>query len=378
MISGLPDAKGVVADLGGGSLELVGVDDGDLDNIVSLPLGPLRLTASFGDNREEITGHVDAELQALGWLDVAAAGRTIYAVGGAWRALARLHMEQTGYPLRVIHNYRMGGREAADFCRVVSRLSQASLSRIAVVPRGRVATLSVAAMVLQRLIRISQPDEIVFSALGIREGSQYDALDASVRKEDPLLVACRQLATREARFSGTGDELFDWVSPLFPDESAVERRLRHAACLIADIGWHEHPDYRAEQVYFRILRLQLLALTHEEKTQVALAVYRRYGGSMKDETLRVADALLGEKEFTWARRLGAALRLAETLTGGNADLLNGARLKHDGERLILTLTDGHEDLYGRAIGSRFGALARYFGVAGEVRGTGLHDTFAAG
>ena len=31
------------------------------------------------------------------------------------------------------------------------------------------------------------------------------------------------------------------------EETGEERRLRHAACLLADIGWRAHPDYRGEQ-----------------------------------------------------------------------------------------------------------------------------------
>lgn len=373
VISGLPDASGVVADLGGGSLELVAVANGSMSNHISLPLGPLRLAATIGEDREDIAAHVDKQLGKLDWLAEAASDGTIYIVGGAWRALARLHMEQTGYPLRVIHNYRMGGRDAAEFCGVVAGLGVASLARIDAIPRARVPTLPAAATVLERLIDKSGAGQIVFSAFGIREGSQFDALDAGTRDTDPLIIACRQLADREARVSGSGDELFEWVSPLFPDENEADRRLRHAACLLADIGWHEHPDYRAEQVYFRILRLQLLALSHEARAQIALAVYRRYGGSSKADTLRVADALLDDGQFTWGRRLGAALRLAETLTGGNAALLDDARLVWDSGLLVLELENGHADLYGDVIRNRFGALARHFGVEGEIRGKGLQE-----
>ena len=373
VISGLPEAHGVAADLGGGSLELAAVSAGEVGEHGSLPLGPLRLAATLGEDNGGLADHIDEVLSTFPWIRGAVDGGAIYAVGGAWRALARLHMVQTKYPLRVIHNYRMTGRETFDFCELVAGLGAESLSRISAVPRARVSTLPIAATVLARLIRTSKAEQVVFSANGIREGSQFDALDEETRAPDPLIVACEHLAARESRALGSGTALFDWVDPLFVGEKENLRRLRRAACLLADIGWHEHPDYRAEQVYFRILRLPLLALSHAEKTKIALAVYRRYTGAKGGATLRVANALLTPEDVDWSRRLGAALRLAETLTGGSAVLLEGVGLKLKSQQLTLTLAPGHADLFGDLVSSRFAALAKLFGVSGVIKGDGLRE-----
>lgn len=371
VLCGLPDARGMVADLGGGSLEVAALSKGKMGDFATLPLGPLRLLATVGDDRNKISDTVGAALQEIDWMDRSVKDGSIYIVGGAWRALARLHMVQTGYPLRVIHNYRINGREAAEFCDVVAGLGVSTLSRIDVVPKARANTLPIAASVLRRLIKESKAGQIVFSALGIREGRVFDMLDDAAKAEDPLIVACEEVADRENRFPGAGEAVFDWVSPLFDGESPADQRLRRAACLLGDIGWHEHPDYRAEQVYFRILRLPLLALTHSEKTRIALAVYRRYGGSMNDQALRTAEALLSEEDTLWSRRLGAALRLAETLTAGNADLLDGAQLKLAGDSLTLKMKNGHGALVGDVVRSRFATLARQFDREPKFEGKGL-------
>ena len=196
-------------------------------------------------------------------------------------------------------------------------------------------------------------------------------LDDRAKSEDPLIVASEDVASRESRFAGVGDAMFDWVAPLFPDESATENRLRRAACLLGDIGWHEHPDYRAEQVYFRILRLPLLGVTHVDRTRIALAVYRRYGGRMNDQALRTAEALLSESDIQWSRRLGAALRLAETLTAGNVRLLDGVALKLSDETLTLKLKDGNAALVGDVVRTRFKTLARQFAREPQITGKGL-------
>ena len=356
VICGMPDADGIGADLGGGSLELATLDNGVFGTGHSLPLGHLRLLTDLGSKRGALSKRIDDVLQSADWLPNIA-GRRFYAIGGAWRAIARLHMIQSGYPLRVIHNYTLRADRAAEFCQVVAGLSKASLPLTEVVPAQRAAAMPVSAMVLQRLINILAPREIVFSALGIREGVLFDRLSESDKADDPLLLACREFAAREGRFAGSGDHLSDWVAPLFPGEDDAARRLRIAVCLLADIGWYEHPHYRAEQVYFRILRLPLIAISHVEKAKVSLAVYRRYGGNMDDHALRAVNALLGPDDILWSRTLGDALRLAETLSGGKSELLAGSRLRLSKQRLTLQVAPAAADLLSGVVRNRLSQLA---------------------
>jgi exopolyphosphatase/guanosine-5'-triphosphate,3'-diphosphate pyrophosphatase len=353
---GFPDADGIGGDLGGGSLELATLDKGVFGTGHSLPLGHLRLLTDLGAKQKALSKRIDDVLGSADWLHEIA-GRRFYAIGGAWRSIARLHMIQAGYPLRVIHNYTLRADRAAEFCQVIAGLSKASLPLTEAVPSQRAAALPVSAMVLQRLIKILSPKEVVFSALGIREGVLFDRLSEDEKEADPLLLACRDIATRETRFGGGGNRMSEWVAPLFTDETDAARRLRIAVCLLADIGWHEHPDYRAEQVYFRILRLPLIAISHIDKAKLALAVYRRYGGSMDDHALRAVNTLLDPDDIQWSRTLGDALRLAETLSGGKAELLAGSRLQLGERRLTLQIDKAMADLVSDVVRTRLSRLA---------------------
>ncbi|MFT5181616.1 MAG: exopolyphosphatase/guanosine-5'-triphosphate,3'-diphosphate pyrophosphatase [Alphaproteobacteria bacterium] len=356
VVCGMPDADGIGGDLGGGSLELATLDGGVFGTGHSLPLGHLRLLTDLGSKQRALSTRIDDVLQSADWLP-RIAGRRFYAIGGAWRAIARLHMIQSGYPLRVIHGYTLRADRAAEFCQVIAGLSKASLPLTAAVPAQRAAAMPVSAMVLQKLIRKLGPREIVFSALGIREGVLFDRLGKAEKARDPLLLACRDIANRESRFAPGGDSLSEWVAPLFPDEDDAVRRLRIAVCLLADIGWHENPDYRAEQVYFRILRLPLIAITHAEKAKLALAVYRRYGGNMDDHGLRAVNTLLEPGDILWSRTVGDALRLAETLTGGKAALLAGSQLRLGNQRLTLQIDPSTADLVSEVVRNRLSQLA---------------------
>lgn len=364
VVAGIPDAHGVAADLGGGSLELAALDDGAVGDVVSLPLGTLRL-AGLGAKPKAAKRAVDDQLAESGWL--AGRGGTLFAVGGAWRALARLYMVQTRYPLRMIHQFELDAATATAFCDEVIAQDPAALDG-ADVPRRRIRSLPAAATVLRQLILAMKSKAVVFSANGIREGFLFDQLERPARSEDPLLAGCRWLAMRENRFGDTGMSLDAWIAPLFADDDAAAVRLRRAVCLIADVGWHEHPDYRSEQAFYRILRLPLRGIRHQERAAVALAVYTRYGGRSKDHSLRAVEQLLDEAGHRRARAIGVALRLAETLSGGLTELLADMPLAVEDGAVKLRMASGRSALDGEVVQRRLDELGHL--VSGQEISSG--------
>ena len=357
IICGTPDADGITGDLGGGSLELARVDKGIFKSGGSLPLGHLRLLSDLGSRKVPLKRRIDNIIEETPWLSDMNGFRFFYAFGGAWRAIARLHIAQSGYPLRVVHNYSMKADIALDFCQVIGGLSQASLPLDESISSQRAASLPVSALIMHRLIRELSPHEIIFSALGIREGILFERLKKSEQTSDPLIIACHDIAIRESRFIPGSNKLFNWVDPLFFEEGSEMKRLRLSVCLLADIGWHEHPDYRAEQVFFRILRLPLIAVTHEEKAALALAVYRRYGGNMESKSLSVINKLLDKNHIDWSIKLGNAIRLAETLSGGQLDLLDGSNLRASNKKVHLKVDRSISSLVSDVVRNRLAQLA---------------------
>lgn len=367
VLAGIPGADGVVGDLGGGSVELVPVDGGagraTIGAGVSLPLGPLRL-AELGDNRKAIAETIERAVGEAGVLR-AAAGKSFYLVGGAWRAIARLHMEQAHYPLHIIHQYTLPRAQADGFLDLVSRLSRRSLEQITTINRKRLEVVPLAAQILRRLIAVGRPDQIVFSAFGLREGYATELLSAEQRS-DPLIAACRGIAESQSRSRGDGDRLQLWTAPLFPGLPAAARRLHRAVCWLSDIAWTEHPDYRAEHAFLRSLRMPVGALDHAERVFIAAALHTRYGGP-PDDPIRVATLpLIDDRAAGEARALGLALRLAYTLCGGALDLLSDVRLVREGDALFLELPAPSGVLLGEAVQRRLDALGRALGLGSRA------------
>lgn len=357
VLSGIPEADGLMGDLGGGSVELVRVGGGETGSHVTLPLGPLRLVDASDGSIPKARKLIDKELAGLPWL-AEAKGKRFYPVGGAWRTLARVHMAQSGYPLHVIHQYTIRAKPMLDFTRFISHLGPSTLRKTPGVSRQRIDIVPYAAYLLQRLVELTGVQDVVFSAFGLREGCLYDRLPPEDRRIDPLLSACRWEAVRIGRATADGEFLFNWMSPLFPGEPERQKRLRLAACHLADIGWSEHPDYRAEMVFDRILRHSTVGTDHPGRVFMALCVASRHT-MMKKETIREeAGTLLRDEDEVTARVVGMAMRLGYTFSGGVISLLAQMRLRRDANKVTLSLPEHADILVGDVVERRFQALAR--------------------
>jgi len=262
-------------------------------------------------------------------------------VGGAWRALARICIAQTQQALSVLDNFALEVREALRIVELVASQSRKSLEKVPGLARKRVLGLPLAAMVLERVLRRVEPRRVVFSVYGMREGQFFKHLPEKLRREDPLLAVCRQLAQIGSRFPEHGDELMAWMAPLFPRENRHLARIRHAACLVSDAFWNDHPDYRAEQAFLRILRLPFIGVGHADRAAIALTVFIRYLGDEEHPQVARATALLDDAALRRCRVTGSALRLAHTLSGGAPNLLRLTRLRIDGRDMVLDVPAGN-------------------------------------
>jgi exopolyphosphatase/guanosine-5'-triphosphate,3'-diphosphate pyrophosphatase len=365
VVSGFHRPDGMVGDLGGGSLELVDVQGSRIRPGTTLPLGGLALQDRSDKSVKKAEKIVKGAFDGLKLLK-AGEGRNFYAVGGTWRALAQLHMAQTGYPLHMMHGYVIRAKEALEFCRLVSRVNPETLSQIEVVNAARRPLLPYAALVLEHIVRKAEPRDVVFSALGVREGLLYSLLGPEERKKDALLAAAHELNLLRSRSPQHGEELIEWTDVFMAssgiNETAEEKRLRHAACLLADIGWRAHPDYRGEQSLNVIAHAAFVGIDHPGRAYIALAIFFRHVGLLHDEELspRLRE-LASTRTLDRARVLGAALRVAYMVSASQPGALPRTPLKVERHRLVLRLEGDTAALAGERVSSRLKQLARLVG-----------------
>jgi exopolyphosphatase/guanosine-5'-triphosphate,3'-diphosphate pyrophosphatase len=358
VLSGIPDADGVVGDLGGGSLELVRVVAGTVTDRISFPLGVLRLGAIRAQGRGVLDRLVARLIEESGWRG-RGKGLPFYLVGGSWRALARLDMHRTRYPLPVVHQYPIPLARVSELRQIIAEIPRAELKTIPDMSGVRAAALPDATALLESVLRHLGSSGTVVSAYGLREGLLFQRLSPEQRREDPLIAAARDEGERLGRFPEHGDLLDGWIAPLFGDDPPALSRLRHAACLLADVGWRANPEFRAERGMEIALHGNWVAIDAAGRAVLAQALYTSLGGGLNcPEPL---DSLADAASLECARRWGLAMRLGQRLSGGVAAPLKRSHIGIEDGTLALCLAPEDESLYGEPVEKRHKALAAAFG-----------------
>ncbi len=355
VLLGWPDARGLVCDIGGSSMELAQVGNGQVGRRVTSALGPLKLQNIKG-GKKAIKAHI-AEIMGDLQAEMGDDHKRLFLVGGSWRAIARLDMERRGYPLHVLHEYRMTPKSVRATLNWIADNDIDELRARTATSHARMVLVPLAAEVLRQLIRTFRPKEIAVSSYGIREGMLYEQMPEHARKRDPLIEACRFAESKDARRPGFGRALNRFLEPLFKGERPATKRLVRAACLLHDVTWRAHPDYRAEVCFDNATRANLGGLTHAERIWLGLALLYRYKNKRDGTRFEDLFELIDEKRTKQAEITGKAMRFGSMFSVDAPEKI--ARLKWQPQKKILTLsltTKGH-GLFGEVAQARFASLA---------------------
>jgi len=361
VVSGFIPVDGVSGDLGGGSLELVDIK-GEIRNVgVTLPLGGLRLQ-DMAKNSLVQAARIAREEMARAELLKGGQGRPFYAVGGTWRNLARLHMEMTNYPLDVMHHYEIGIDSAASFLMQVAKGDVEKTKGIEGISKNRRSLLPYGAVVLQEVLAAMKPSKIVVSALGVREGFLYSLLDADAQKADPLISAAEELARLRSRSTAHAHELAAWTGETFAafgiDETEDEARYRRAACLLADIGWRAHPEYRGKQSLNIIAHASFIGVDHPGRAFLALTNLFRHEG-LFDDSASELKSLATPRYLERTRVLAATMRVVYLLSAAMPGVIPRLKWEARGDgTLALVLPRELAGLYGERPVGRLAQLAK--------------------
>ncbi|HEX6375545.1 MAG TPA: Ppx/GppA family phosphatase [Allosphingosinicella sp.] len=364
VLSGFPDADGLVGDLGGGSLELADVSVAAVHSSISLPFGVLRIGNPDAAAEKKLRRGLAAALEQSG-LGRRGRGRPLYMVGGSWRTLARLDIISRDYPLPITHHYRMPPGRPAELRKLIASLNRADPKSMPMLTALRIPTLPNANLILSALVEAVGPSELIVSSFGIREGLLYHELPPNERTKDPLIEAARDAGRGLSRFGEHGDLLDRWISPIFADGPAMAR-LRLAACLLADVAWQAHPDFRAERGVEMALHGNWVGIDVCGRVMMAQALFSNFGGGRDFPDQRVAE-LCNRDQLECAARWGLAMRLGQRLSGGLASSLERSRLERDGDVIRLVLPQDEEALYGETVDRRLRKLASALGCKAEFR-----------
>ncbi|SIO31399.1 Ppx/GppA phosphatase [Rhodovulum sp. ES.010] len=365
VLLGWPGAEGIVCDIGGSSMELAELRSGMVGARATSPLGPLKLRDVKG-GKKGLAKYIAEEVDRIA-AGLRLNGGRLYLVGGSWRAIARLDMERRGYPLTVLHEYRMTRKSLAETIDWIDASETDELRARTGTSADRMSLVPYAGQVLKRLVAQLKPREIAVSSYGIREGLLYEQMPSELRARDPLIESCRFAEASSARLPGFGKRLYNFVLPLFGAAPPEKLRLIKAACLLHDTAWRAHPDYRHEVCFDSATRANLGGLEHWERVFLGVSLLHRYKNSRTGSRFEPLFGLLAPEQLQQAEVLGKAMRFGSMFSAEGPDSL--AELRHfpKKKRLELHLSAAAEPLFGEVADARFASLAKALGVETDVK-----------
>lgn len=372
VIAGMPDFSGIVGDLGGGSLELSAMEEGHDATGETHELGVIRLQDDSKASPEKARTLSRSRLKES-MLERRKPGGAFCAIGGTWRALAKLHQVLRDYPLHMVQHYAVPADEVSKFCSEIVAAVAAGKSMPGAdhASSGRRELIPFGAAVMIEVLKAGRFDTVVFSALGVREGYLYDLLTPEQQQLDPLMEAADEMSVLRSRSPGHAHDLIDFTADLLAtigiEETREEVRLREVACLLADIGWRGHPDYRGEQSVDLIAYGSLTGVDHPGRAFLAEVLAVRYMGLKHKSVSQALLNLAGNEANARARLLGAAFRVAYPMSAAMPGVLPRTSFELIGDRLVLQLPGDLAFLAGEHLQGRLDQLA---GVGG-IKQTGI-------
>ena len=363
VLLGWPGATGLVCDIGGSSMELAELTQGRVGRRETSPLGPLKIQElSKKDRKAAIADGVAALTKAVG-----KPGDPLFLVGGSWRAIARLDMMRRDYPLHVLHEYRMTRTDAKRTIAWIAENDIADLKARSGLSEARISLVPIAGEVLNAVLKAYAPREIAISAYGIREGMLYEQMPRRLRERDPLIEAARFSEAKDARLPGFGRALFDFLRPLYKSARPARLRLARAACLLHDVTWRAHPDYRAEVCFDNATRANLGGLDHPGRVFLGLALMHRYKNARDDDRFGEVLSLLDAERIREAEQLGRAMRFGAMLSVTEPEQMGALRWFPKKRRLEFVMPPETSGLFGEVAEARFKALAASLDAEGVAR-----------
>jgi len=342
----------------------VTIADDTYSHGVSLPLGTLRLPALRDGGAPAMSAAVVGALAKAGWNGPQPGA--LYLVGGTWRALANYAMHAAGHSLSDPHALCLSLEEADAVAEQVAQMSAPQLAAISGVPSSRASGLPDAAAMLRALLDELQPDMLVFSSWGLREGLLFRQLDPLTQAQDPLLAAVAAFTCPRGSSVQQATQVAAWTSAARGNGGGNER-LRLAATMMAMAAVRLEPNMRLDHSVDWALHKRWLGLDHSGRALIAAALRASCGKPQPTNSLL---ALAGEAELRDAAGWGLAIRLCRRFAAGSQVSLMTSRLERRDDTLVLSIDPARAQMVSDNVESDLKALASWMGLAWRIDCTG--------
>jgi exopolyphosphatase/guanosine-5'-triphosphate,3'-diphosphate pyrophosphatase len=344
-----------VVDIGGGSVEVVTAQDGEIEHIASMPIGVRVLSETFVDadpissvGFKAMKRHVRKTLRAsVGNFGVASV--KLVGSGGTVTSVASMITAAQGMKRESAHGIEIARPELMLLLSDLSRSTVVDRRRMPGLSEERVDVILAGTLILAEVMKLTGASSVFVNARGIREGIVIDTL-RSAHGDIPLdrmaaVLAfgarCHYDERHAEQVRRLALSLFDQLS----GELALDptgRELLETAALLHDIGYHIAYDRHHRHSHHLVTHSRLPGFTNREIRRIA-SIARYHTKALPKET-HEAWLTLDPQDRDAVAPLAALLRLADALDRGRASRLDEVRATFAGEELVLVL-EGSGDLH---------------------------------
>ena len=357
VILGFEKVDGIVADLGGGSLEIAKVKNGLIEKKASLPIGVLRLfNRPKKKKTKKISQIISENLSSIGWLKKTKA-KNLYVVGGVWRTLLKADIFLKKYPLNVLHQYQITREEALDLCFSLDDKKKLRSLKVDQITKSRTNYIPIATNILKQLLLMIAPEKLQCSISGVREGTLIVKSGYKLTAHDLLNNFIDYSAFRTGDYGENYLKYYNFIKDIFKDNENFPIRLLKPTCSLSNIDWGLGAFQKAELVFAQILNTPALSLSHSDRIKVALAGFWRHC-SVKHYPDRDYLSLLSNNEILISRQVGAALRLASGIAAMSTIFLDNLSLSKKGNTIVLSVSNQHSQIVTKSVQKRLKSLSR--------------------
>lgn len=338
-----------VADLGGGSLELVRATDAEIEAIVSMPLGAVLLTEQYHrvdpippEDLKRLVKHVRRTLRdALG--EESAPAMTLVGSGGTANALAALIAARRDPGLSHLHGYTVRRAEVAHLLAQLSRSTAAQRAAMKAMPENRVDIIVAGAVVFDEVMRALGANEFVINARGMRDGVVIDTVQrergqaAPPDREKAVMDFVRRCDAEEGHAYAVRDfavSLFDELCDEI-DVDADTRPLLEAAALMHDVGYHIAYDDHHKHSYHLISYAELPGFSGRELRLIA-GIARYHRGALPKAS-HEAMLNLSADDRALVAALGSLVKVADGLDRTRSQRITRVKARVDGPEIVISI-----------------------------------------
>jgi len=366
VIIGFQKVNGVVADLGGGSLELARVEKNIIYEKVSLPLGVLRLFNQPKRNKDKINSIISFYLNKIEWLRKVKT-KNLYLCGGTWRTLLNAHIFKTNYPLSILHQYKLSAYEALKFSNKLLSVKSIKSEKLVSVTKSRTNYIPIGSYILSSLIKICDPSNVLCSVSGVREGSLINKAYLNILEKDSLNRSVHFIALKKGDFGENYIKLYNFLKKIFTNnDEDFPIRLLLPACSLSNFDWGLGTYQRAELVFQEVINSPILKLSHNDRIKLGLVSFWRHCSTKYHPDVEFLK-LLSNSEIAACRRIGAALRFASSISVISSIFYEKIKIYVvNNKTLILKVPKKHSEVISNQVQKRLKSLAEEMNLKQEI------------